>query len=73
MWPLDSTYITITTGFVFLGTVLDRAGRKVQAVRIVMTLRACNAVAVVQEKSTSECPQGLAVQCSFLTKGRCST
>ena len=49
VWALDTTYIPMARGFVYLTAVVDWASRKVLAARIAITLEACHAVAVLQE------------------------
>lgn len=49
VWALDTTYIPMARGFVYLIAVLDWASRKVLAARIAITLEACHAVAVLEE------------------------
>ena len=49
VWALDTTYIPIAKGFVYLTAVMDWASRKVLAVTVAITLEACHAVDVLQE------------------------
>ena len=49
VWALDTTYIPMAKGYVYLIAVVDWASRKVLAAKITMTLEACHAVDVLQE------------------------
>jgi len=49
VWALDTTYIPMASGFVYLTAVLDWASRKVLAHRLAITLEACHAVEVLTE------------------------
>ena len=49
VWALDTTYIPLARGFVYLTAVLDWATRKVMAAKVAITLEACHAVDVLQE------------------------
>jgi len=49
VWALDTTYIPMVKGFVYLTAVVDWASRKVLAVKVAITLEACHAVDVLQE------------------------
>ena len=49
VWALDTTYIPMAKGFVYLIAVIDWASRKVLAAKITITLEACHAVDVLQE------------------------
>jgi putative transposase len=49
VWALDTTYIPMAKGFVYLTVVVDWASRKVLAARVAITLEACHAVDVLQE------------------------
>ena len=49
VWALDTTYIRMAKGFVYLVAVVDWASRKVLAAKIAITLQACHAVDVLQE------------------------
>jgi len=42
VWALDTTYIPMAKGFVYLTAVVDWASRKVLAAKIAITLEACN-------------------------------
>lgn len=48
-WALDTTYIPMAKGFVYLKAVVDWANRKVLAAKIAITLESCHAVEVMQE------------------------
>ncbi len=52
VWALDTTYIPMANGFVFLTAVVDWASRKVLAATVAITLEACHAVDVRQEAFT---------------------
>ena len=49
VWALDTTYIPMAKGFVYLTAVVDWASRKVLASKIAITLEAYHAVDVLQE------------------------
>jgi len=49
VWALDTTYIPMAKGFVYLVAVLDWASRKVLAAKVVITLESCYAVDVLQD------------------------
>jgi putative transposase len=49
VWALDTTYIPMAKGFVYLTAVVDWASRRVLAAKIAITLEACHAVDVLQE------------------------
>lgn len=49
VWALDTTYIPMAKGFVYLIAVVDWASRKVLAAKVTITLEACHAVDVLQE------------------------
>ena len=49
VWALDTTYIPMEKGFVYLVAVVDWASRKVLAAKVAITLEACNAVDVLLE------------------------
>ena len=49
VWALDTTYIPMAKGFVYLVAVVDWASRKVLTAKIAITLEACHAVDVLQE------------------------
>ena len=48
-WALDTTYIPMAKGFVYLIAVVDWASRKALAAKVTITLEACHAVDVLQE------------------------
>ena len=52
VWALDTTYIPMAKGFVYLVAIMDWASRKVLAAKIAITLEACHAVDVLQEAFT---------------------
>ena len=52
VWALDTTYIPMAKGFVYLTAVMDWASRKVLASTVAITLAACHAVEVLQEAFT---------------------
>lgn len=49
VWALDTTYIPMAKGFVYLTAVVDWASRKVLAAKISITLETCHAVEVLKE------------------------
>jgi putative transposase len=49
VWALDTTYIPMARGFVYLTAVVDWASRRVLAHRVAITLEAEHAVAVLEE------------------------
>lgn len=49
VWALDTSYIPMAKGFVYLTAVIDWATRKVLAHKIAITLEACHAVDVLSE------------------------
>lgn len=49
VWALDTTYIPMAKGFVYLTAVVDWASRKVLAAKVAITLEACHAVEVLHE------------------------
>ncbi len=52
VWALDTTYIPMAKGFVYLTAVVDWASRRVLAAKVAITLEACHAVDVLQEAFT---------------------
>jgi putative transposase len=52
VWALDTTYIPMANGFVYLTAVVDWASRKVLAATVAITLETCHAVAVLHEAFT---------------------
>jgi putative transposase len=49
VWALDTTYIAMAKGFVYLTAVVDVASRKVLAHKVAITLEACHAREVVEQ------------------------
>ena len=49
VWALDTTYIPMARGFVYLTAVVDWASRKVLAHRVAITLEAIHAVEALEE------------------------
>ncbi|MBP0595877.1 IS3 family transposase [Paraburkholderia sp. LEh10] len=49
VWALDTTYVPMARGFVYLTAVVDWASRRVLAHRVAITLEAEHAVAVLEE------------------------
>lgn len=49
VWALDTSYIAMEKGFVYLTAVIDWATRKVLAHKVAITLEACHAVDVLKE------------------------
>jgi putative transposase len=49
VWALDTTYIPMVKGFVYLTAVVDVASRKVLAHKVAVTLEACHAVDILKE------------------------
>jgi len=47
VWALDTTYIPMERGFVYLIAVVDVASRKVLAHKVAVTLEACHAVEIM--------------------------
>ena len=52
VWALDTTYIPMANGCVYLTAVVDWASRKVLAAKVAITLETCHAVDVLQEACT---------------------
>ncbi len=52
VWALDTTYIPMAHGFVYLTAVVDVASRKVLAHRVAITLEACHATEVIEQALT---------------------
>jgi putative transposase len=52
VWALDTTYIPMAKGFVYLTAVVDWASRKVLAATVAITLETCHAGDVLQEAFT---------------------
>ena len=49
VWALDTTYIPMARGFVYLTAVVDVASRKVMAHKLAITLEACHAREVIEQ------------------------
>ena len=49
VWALDTTYIPMARGFVYLTAVVDVASRKVLAHKVAITLEACHAREILEE------------------------
>ena len=49
VWALDTTYIPMARGFVYLTAVVDVASRKVLAHKLAITLEACHAREVIEQ------------------------
>ncbi|WP_441627206.1 IS3 family transposase [Cupriavidus sp. 2MCAB6] len=49
VWALDTSYIPMARGFVYLTAVVDWASRKVLAHRVAITLESCHAVEALEE------------------------
>jgi putative transposase len=49
VWALDTTYIPMARGFVYLTAVVDVASRRVLAHKVAITLEACHAKEVLQQ------------------------
>jgi len=49
VWALDTTYIAMARGFVYLTAVVDVASRKVLAHKVAVTLEACHAREVLEQ------------------------
>ena len=49
VWALDTTYIPMARGFVYLVAVIDVASRKVLAHKVATSLEACHAVEVINQ------------------------
>jgi len=49
VWALDTTYIPMAKGFVYLTAVIDWASRKVLAAKVAISLEACHAVDALKE------------------------
>ena len=49
VWALDTTYIAMAKGFVYLTAVVDVASRKVLAHKVAISLEACHAKEVIEE------------------------
>ena len=51
VWALDTTYIPMEKGFVYLTAVIDVASRRVLAHKTATTLEACHAVEIIEQAS----------------------
>ena len=49
VWALDTTYIPMAKGFVYLTAVVDVANRKVLAHKVAITLEACHATEIIEQ------------------------
>ena len=49
VWALDTTYIPMAKGFVYLTAVVDVASRGVLTHKVAITLEACHAVEIIEE------------------------
>ena len=49
VWALDTTYIPMARGFVYLTAVVDVASRLVLAHKVAITLEACHAKEIVEQ------------------------
>ena len=49
VWALDTTYIPMARGFVYLTAVVDVASRRVLAHQVAVTLEACHATEVLEQ------------------------
>lgn len=49
VWALDTTYIPMKRGFVYLTAVVDVASRRVLAHKVAITLEACHASEVIEQ------------------------
>ncbi|MGF6980370.1 putative transposase [Paraburkholderia sp. JPY465] len=49
VWALDTSYIPMARGFVYLTAVVDWASRRVLAYRVAITLESCHAVEALEE------------------------
>jgi putative transposase len=49
VWALDTTFIPMAKGFVYLTAIVDWASWRVLAAKVAITLEACHAVDVLQE------------------------
>ena len=49
VWALDTTYIPMHQGFVYLTAIVDVATRRVMAYKVATTLEACHAKEIMQE------------------------
>lgn len=49
VWALDTTYIPMAHGFVYLTAVVDVASRRVMAHKVTISLEACHAAEVIKQ------------------------
>ncbi|MBC7618091.1 MAG: IS3 family transposase [Candidatus Saccharibacteria bacterium] len=49
VWALDTTYMPMARGFVYLTAVVDVASRRVLTHKVAITLEACHAVEIIEE------------------------
>ena len=49
VWALDTTYIPMIQGFVYLTAVIDFASRRVLTHKVAITMEACHAVELIEE------------------------
>ena len=49
VWALDTTYIAMARGFVYLTAVVDVASRRVLAHKVAITLEACHAKEIIEQ------------------------
>jgi putative transposase len=49
VWTLDTTYITMARGFVYLTAVVDVASRRVLTHKVAITLEACHAREIIEQ------------------------
>jgi putative transposase len=49
VWALDTTYIPMARGFVYLTAVVDVASRRVLTHKVAITLEACHAAEIIEE------------------------
>jgi len=49
VWALDTTYIPMARGFIYLTAVVDVASRRVLALKVAITLEACHARQVIAQ------------------------
>ena len=59
VWALDTTYIPMAHGFVYLTAVVDVFSRRILAHRVAITLEAVHAVEAIQEAIARFAPQRL--------------
>ena len=52
VWAMDTTYVPMARGFVYLTVVIDVASRSVLAHRVATTLEACHAVEALEQAFT---------------------